>query len=140
MMFPAAVVLVAFAAPSAPAAQTPAEAYQEAEKLFAKDRFGEAEPLFRAALNTDDRFLKRQAYNRLLHLYLRSGRPDKGVRLADSFRAWLKDVGDTDLAMLELLAGQCRLELGYAELADKHLAAAIDAKTLPPESQLEALR
>src|SRR3954454_20051658 len=101
-MFPAAVVLVALAAPSAPVEPTPAEAFQQAEKLFAADRFGEAEPLFQAALRTDDRFLKRQTYNRLMGLYVRSGRPDKAVQLSESFRAWLKDVGDPDTATLEL--------------------------------------
>jgi CHAT domain-containing protein/tetratricopeptide (TPR) repeat protein len=140
MMFPVAVVLVALAASPAPAEQTPAEAFSQAEKFYAADRFGEAEPLLQAALRTEDRFLKRQVYNRLMNLYVRSGRPDKAIRVAEPFRAWLKGVGDTDVAMLELLEGQCRLELGYAELADKHLVAAINAKTLPAENQLEAMR
>jgi hypothetical protein len=141
-MFPAAAVLVALAAPPAPAAPAPApaEAFVRAEKLFAADRFGEAEPLFRAALATDDRSLKRRAYDRLMGLYLRSGRPDRAVRLAEPFRAWLKEIGETDFAALDLLLGQCRLDLGYAELADEHLAAALRAKSLPPGSELEALR
>lgn len=139
-MFPAAAVLVALAAPPAPTAPTPAEAFQKAERLLAADRFGDAEPLFRAALATDDRYLKRQTYTRLMGLYLRSGRPDRAVRLAEPFRAWLKEIGETDFAMLDLLVGRCRLELGYAELADKLLAAALEAKSLPPEGQLEALR
>src|SRR5262245_16556468 len=74
MMFPVAVVLVALAAPPAPAEQTPAEAFSRAEKFYAADRFGEAEPLLQAALRTEERFLKRQVYNRLMNLYVRSGR------------------------------------------------------------------
>ncbi len=137
-MFPAAAVLVALAALPAPLA--PAEAFQQAEKLFAADRFGEAEPLFLSALRTDNRYLKRQTYARLMALYLSSGRPDKAVRLGKPFRTWLKEIGETDFAMLDLLVGHARLELGYTEEADKHLAAAIQTRTLPPENQLEAMR
>lgn len=140
-MFPTALVLVALAAPPAP--PPAAEALQRAEKLYAEDRFGEAEPLYRAALDTEDQFLKRRAYNRLLSLYLRSGRPDKAVKLATPYRAWLKELpGAADgIASLDLLVGQCLLELGYADDADTHLRAALDAKAaLPPERQLEALR
>ena len=68
-MFPTALVLLALAA----APDTPAETYQKAETLYAADRFGEAEPLYQAALRSDDRFVKRQAYNRLMNLYARSG-------------------------------------------------------------------
>ncbi|QJW97871.1 hypothetical protein [Frigoriglobus tundricola] len=138
-MFPTAVVLVlALAAPPA----DPAEAFQKAESLYASDRFGEAEPLFESALRSDDRFLKRQAYNRLMNLYVRSGRPDKAIRLAGPYREWLKGLGDaTGLAGLDLLTGECRLELGYTEEADKLLGAALAADPpLPPDRRLEALR
>ena len=140
-MFPTALVLVALAAPPAP--PSAAESLQRAEKLYAEDRFGEAEPLYRAALDTDDQFLKRRAYNRLLSLYLRSGRPDKAVKLATPYRAWLKELPNAadGIASLDLLVGQCLLDLGYTDDADSHLRAALGAKpALPPERQLEALR
>lgn len=140
-MFPTAVVLVTvFAADPAPA--TPAEAFQKAEELYAADKFGEAEPLFQAALLAEDRFVKRQAYNRLMNLYVRSGRPDKAIRLATPYRAWLKELDDpAGLAALDLLTGECLLELGYTDESDKHLVAALAANpTLPAERRLEALR
>jgi CHAT domain-containing protein/tetratricopeptide (TPR) repeat protein len=137
-MVPVAVVLLALAA----APDAPAEAFQKAENLYAADRFGEAEPLFRAALAADDRFLRRNAYNRLMHLYVRSGRPDKAVRLAEPYRAWLKELRDAEgLAALDLLTGECLLALGYSDEADKHLAAALSATPpLPTDRRLEALR
>lgn len=138
-MFPTALVLVfALAAPP----DSPAEAFQKAESLYAADRFGEAEPLYEAALRADDRFLKRQAFNRLMNLYVRSGRPDKAIRLAKPYRAWLTDVRDpAGLAALDLLTGQCLLELGYTDDADTHLAAALAADPpLARARRLEALR
>ena len=80
-MFPTAIVLVALAAPPA----TPAEAFRRAEELYAADEFGEAEPLFRAALASDEPYLKRRAYTRLMNLYARSGRPDKAIKLAEHY-------------------------------------------------------
>ncbi len=137
-MFPTAIVLVALAAPPA----TPAEAFRKAEELYAADKFGEAEPLFRAALASDEPFLKRRAYTRLMNLYVRSGRPDKAVQLAEPYRAWLKEVRDPEgLAALDLLTGECLHELGYAAQADKHLVAALGADPpLPLDRRLEALR
>ena len=138
-MFPTALVLVfALAAPP----DSPAEAFQKAESLYAADRFGEAEPLYEAALRADDRFLKRQAFNRLMNLYVRSGRPDKAIRLAKPYRAWLTDVRDpAGLAALDLLTGQCLLELGYTDDADTHLIAALAADPpLARARRLEALR
>jgi CHAT domain-containing protein len=135
------VVVVLLAAMQPPSATDLAETYKQAEKLYAADRFGDAEPLFHAVLKTDDPFLKRQAFNRLLNLYVRSGRPDKAIGLARTLREWLQQVGDSDTASVDLLVGRCRLELGYAALADEHLAAALKARPpLGPESRLEALR
>lgn len=135
-MFCAAFVLLTAAAPDAPA-----EALQKAEKMYAAARFGEAEPLFRAALVTDDRSLKRQAYNRLMVLYVRSGRPDKAVRLAEPYRVWLKELQDADgLAALDLLTGECLFQVGHSERADEHLVAALRAGVLPTDRRLEALR
>src|SRR5205807_171328 len=57
-MFPRAVVLATVSAAD-PAPATPAEAFQKAEELYAADKFGEAEPLFQAALRAEDRFVKR---------------------------------------------------------------------------------
>ncbi|MCS6864062.1 MAG: CHAT domain-containing tetratricopeptide repeat protein [Gemmataceae bacterium] len=139
-MFPVVWVVVVAAAPPLSATDL-AETYKQADKLYAADRFGAAEPLFQAVLKTDDPFLKRQAFNRLLQLYIRSGRPDKAIGLSSTFRAWLQQVGDPDIAALELLVGRCRLELGYAELADQHLRTALQARPpLSPENRLEALR
>ncbi len=138
-MVPVVVVLLAAMQPLS--ATDLAETYKQAEKLYAADRFGDAEPLYQAVLKTDDQFLKRQAFNRLLNLYVRSGRPDKAIGLANTFRQWLQQVGDPDTAALDLVVGRCRLELGYAEQADQHLVAALKARRpLLPESRLEALR
>ncbi|MCI0700260.1 MAG: CHAT domain-containing protein [Planctomycetia bacterium] len=141
-MFTSSVLLVAMVAAPGAAADKYTEAFQQAEKLAAADQFGEAEPLYQSALATDDRFLKRQVYTRLMTLYVRSGRPDKAIQLATPFRKWLKEVGDTEsVAGLELLVGQCQLDLGYNETAEKHLIAALDARPpLTSERMLEALR
>ena len=138
-MFPTAVVLLALAAPAAP---TPAEAFQRAERLYAADRFGEAEPLYQVALTSADPFLKRETYNRLMNLYVRSGRPDKALQLGTSFRDWLKRAGDPDgFANLDLLTARCHLDLGYTDAAEKYLTAALEAKPgLAPDRRLEALR
>src|SRR5262245_7351014 len=138
-MFPTAIVLFALAAPAEP---TPAESFQKAETLYAADRFGEAEPLYLAAVKSDDNFVRRQAYNRLMNLYVRSGRTDKAVRLAAPYRAWLKEVSDTEgLAALDLLAARCLIELGHTEDAEKRVSAALEAKPpLHTDRRLEALR
>ncbi|MBN9122391.1 MAG: CHAT domain-containing protein [Planctomycetes bacterium] len=136
-MVPTALVLVALAAPPA----TPAESFRRAEELYAVDRFGEAEPLYKAALESEEPFLRRRVYTRLMNLYARSGRPDKAIKLAEPYRAWLKSVNDPDaLAALDLLTGECLHELGYSADADKHLVAALDSKLLPAGGKLEALR
>src|SRR5262245_62028635 len=137
-MFPTAVVPLALAA----APDGPAETYQKAETLYAADRFGEAEPLYQTVLRTDDPFFKRRAYNRLMNLYVRSGRPDKAVQLAKSYREWLEELRDPEgLAQLDLLMGECLLELGYTDDADKHLVSALGANPkLPVDRRLEALR
>lgn len=138
-MFPAAVVLLALAAPPV----DPADAFGRAERLYAADRFGEAEPLYQRALaTTDNRYLKRETFNRLIGLYVRSGRPDKALNLVGTFGAWLKQVGETDgFAALDLLAARCRLDLGYPDAADKLLATALATKPpLDTGDRLEALR
>ena len=139
-MFPTAVLVLVIAAP--PAAPEPADAFQQAERLYASDRFGEAEPLYQRALAANDRFLKRQAHNRLLALYVRSGRPDKALQHSAVFRDWLKKVGGEDgFAALDLLAARCHLELGYPDAAETELTAALEAKTpLAPDRRLEARR
>jgi len=140
-MLPTVMLLLATAAPPAAPPETPAEAFRRGERFYVADRFGEAEPLFQAALDAADPFLKRKAYNRLMDLYVRSGRPDKAIRLATPYRAWLKEIGDADgIAALDALAGQCQFELGYVDTADKLLVSAITTKLLTPERRLEALR
>ncbi|HEY1188897.1 MAG TPA: hypothetical protein VGE74_14680, partial [Gemmata sp.] len=136
-MLPTAVLLLVVAAPPAPA-----EAFQRAERLAAADKFGEAEPLYRVALETDDRFLKRETYNRLMGLYVRSGRPDKALQLGEPFRAWLAVVGNPDgPGGLELITAQCHLDLGYPAEAEKAVAAALGSKPpLPPGQRLDALK
>jgi CHAT domain-containing protein len=139
-MFQTALVLLAAAAPPEPAL-SPDAAFRKAETLYAADKFGAAEPLFLAAIASDERFVRRQASNRLLDLYVRSGRPDKVMRFAGPYRAWLKGAGDAEaLAALDLLCGQCLLELGYLADADKHLVAALAPDALPTGRRLEALR
>ncbi|HEX4612394.1 MAG TPA: CHAT domain-containing protein, partial [Urbifossiella sp.] len=120
----------------------PAAAFRRAEAALAADRFGEAEPLFLALTRGEDRYYKRQSYERLLGLYVRSGRPDRAVKLADPYRAWLAEVGDGEaLPELDLLLGECYLGLGYPDRADVRLAAALDARpALPSDRRLEALR
>lgn len=137
-MFTPAVALLSLALAQPP---SPAEALERAEKLYAADKFGEAEPLLRAATASDEPFLKRRAYNRLLALYLRSGRPDRALELAEPFGKWLNEVRDpAGRAALDLLCGQCRLDLGYPAEADEHLRAALAARALPTEQRLEALK
>jgi hypothetical protein len=137
-MFTPAVALLSLALAQPPSA---AEALERAEKLYAADKFGEAEPLLRAATASDEPFLKRRAYNRLLALYLRSGRPDRALELAEPFGNWLNEVRDpAGRAALDLLCGQCRLDLGYPAEADEHLSAALGARALPTEQRLDALK
>lgn len=139
-MFPTVMLLLATSAPPAPP-ETPADAFRRGEQFYAADRFGEAEPLFQSALGSTEPFLKRKAYNRLMDLYVRSGRPDKAIRLATPYRTWLKEIGDAEgIAALDALAGQCQYELGYTDAADKLLVSAIATKLLHPERRLEALR
>ena len=139
-MLASALVCLALAAP--PAAPGPEEALQRAEKLFSADKFGEAEPLYQAALKSNLAFVKRQAYERLMGLYVRSGRQDKAIQLAGPFRAWLADLGDAAApGELELLLGECYLGLGYLDKADEHLTAALAAvPRLADERRLQALR
>ncbi len=138
-MVPTAVILLALSVPVG--APTPAEAFREAERLAAADKVGEAEALYRVALATDDRFLKRETYDRLMSLYVRSGRPDKAVQLGAVFRDWLKSVGESSFAALDLLTARCQLELGYTDAADKFVTAALEARPpLAPGRRLEALR
>jgi CHAT domain-containing protein len=136
-MLPLAVLLLTAAAP-----ETPAEVFRRAEAAHAADRFGEAEPLFLSLTRGGDRYYKRQSYERLLGLYVRSGRQDRAVALAGPYRAWLGEVGDREaLPELDLLLGECHLGLGYPDRADAHLTAALDARpALAPERRLEALR
>jgi CHAT domain-containing protein len=140
-MFLATLVMMTCAVP-ATAPVEPAVALVQAQRLAAADRFGEAEPLFREALQANDRFVKREAYTHLLNLYLRSGRPDKAVAHGKLFREWLREIGDTEsFANLELTFARCYFELGYPDTAEKHLTAALEAKPpLSAESKLEALR
>ncbi|MBN9519092.1 CHAT domain-containing protein [bacterium] len=134
-MLPVAVLLLTAAAP-----ESPAEVFRRAEAAHAADRFGDAEPLFLSLTRGDDPYFKRQSYERLLNLYVRSGRQDRAVKLAEPFRAWLTAVGDrAAFAELDLLLGECHLGLGYPDRADAHLSAALGA-ALSPERRLEALR
>lgn len=137
-MFPLALVLVALAAPPT----TPAEALRKAEELYAVDKFGEAEPLFKAALASDQAFERRRAYTRLIDLYLRSGRSDKAVKISREYRAWLKEANDAEgLAALDLLSAEFLFALGYSAEADKYLVTALESKKLLPlDRQLEAYR
>eukprot|EP01137_Pigoraptor_chileana_P036902 Opistho-2@33220 len=116
-MLPLAVVLLTAAAP-----ETPAEVFRRAEAAHAADRFGEAEPLFLSLTRGGDRYYKRQSYERLLGLYVRSGRQDRAVALAGPYRVWLGEVGDREaLPELDLLLGECHFGLGYPDRADAHL-------------------
>ncbi len=141
MISPLVLALVATFAPAA-SPDDPATAFRRAEELCAADRFGEAEPFYRAALATYDRQLRRQTYDQLMRLYIRSGREDKAIQLSGPYRDWLRMVGDpSGEAEMDLLVADCRLRYGYPEVAEAHLAAALAATTpLPPQRRLEALR
>ncbi len=135
-MVSAALALVAAAAlggpPAAPAGD-PAEAFRRAEALYASEKFAEAEGLYRRALDADAPLQKRQAFERLTALYVRSGRQDKAVRVIEAFRAWLVGVGDlATVGELDVLLGECYLGLGYYADAAKNLDAALAAR--PPVS------
>lgn len=134
------VLLLALGADPAPG--DPADVLRKAEALYAADRFGEAEPLLLDTIRTGEAFVKRRAYERLMALYVRSGRQDKAIALAGQFREWLTKVGDTTSSgELDLTLGECYFGLGYLEKADKHLAAALATGiALADERRLQALR
>jgi CHAT domain-containing protein/tetratricopeptide (TPR) repeat protein len=108
------------------AADTPAEVLRRAEALAAADRPADAEPLYLEAIHRGEPFTRRRAYFRLMAAYIKSGRADKAVRLADPFRTWLRDVRDRAAeAELDAILGECFLGLGHYEAADRHFAAAL---------------
>ena len=120
----------------------PIVAFKRAEESSAADQFGEAERFYKEALETADPYLKRQTYDGLMRLYVRSGREDKAIRLAVPYGDWLRSIGDTyGLAELDVTIGECRLGLGYGALADSHLVSALKTKpALEPGKRLEGLR
>ncbi len=128
---------------AATAMASPTADFKEAERLCAEDKFGEAEKLYRSSLETADFNLKRQSFDGLIRLYIRSGREDKAITLAEKeYKGWLRAVGNTTgLAELELTIGGCWHWLGYPDRADPHLDAALAATpSLLPGRRLEALR
>jgi len=122
--------------------EDPAAVLRRAETLYASDRFGEAEPLLLEAARSTDPFVKRRAYEKLMALYVRSGRQDKAIQLGTPFRVWLKDVGDAAATSeLDLMLGECYLGLGYLEKADNLLTAAIaGGNALTEDRRMQALR
>jgi CHAT domain-containing protein/tetratricopeptide (TPR) repeat protein len=94
------------------------EALQRAEELYRAGDLLEAEPLYRAAARSAPGELRRQAYDRLLTLYARLGRPDRVVQTGLDYQPLLARQGDR--ARLQGLA----LELGQSYLALGHFAEA----------------
>ena len=117
------------------AAPPAVEALQRAEELYRTGDLLEAEPLYQAATRAGRGQLRRQAYDRLLTLYARMGRPDRAVQTALAYQPLLAEQGDrARLQQLGLELGRDYLALGhYAEaeaaiqgaLADRRAASAL---------------
>ncbi len=128
--------------PAAPPDADPVAAFRQAEVHFADDRPGLAEPLYRTALTAADNYTVRRSYERLMALYIKSARADKAISLADPFREWLTKVGDVGTAaQLDVVCGECYVELALYDRAETAYAAALDAKQpLPADYVLRAYR
>ncbi|OWK39972.1 CHAT domain-containing protein [Fimbriiglobus ruber] len=105
---------------------TPGDALQRADALADAEKPGEAEPFYLAATRSDDPFTRRQAFVRLMGVYVKSGRQDRAVKLAETYRVWLRKVRDASgEAELDVVVGDCYLGLGHHDEADRRYAAAL---------------
>jgi CHAT domain-containing protein/tetratricopeptide (TPR) repeat protein len=121
-------LVVALCVP-AQASEDPLAAFKRAEEHFAADRPALAEPLYQAALKAKDAFTVRRSYERLMALYIKSARADKAVRIAGPFREWLNKVGDAATTrQLDVVCGECYLELALYDEAEAAFAAALTGK------------
>jgi CHAT domain-containing protein/tetratricopeptide (TPR) repeat protein len=122
-----------------------AEALRQAEELFARDDLPPAEKLYAQVLASsqarDHRLL---CYERLLAIYMRSGRFDRAVDHGQKFIAWLKDSDDpARLRRIHLQVGWSFVQLGHYAAAEAPLQEALkEAKgvaALPVSQRLTAL-
>ncbi|HZY85815.1 MAG TPA: hypothetical protein VFE78_13355, partial [Gemmataceae bacterium] len=88
-----AAVLAGYLCAAGRAAPPGVEALQRAEELYRAGELLEAEPLYQAAAGGRGE-LRRQAYDRLLTLYARLGRPDRAVQTGLEYQTWLARRGD----------------------------------------------
>jgi CHAT domain-containing protein len=135
------IVVVLTAGPAA--AQTPTDLVEVAERHYRGDRLLEAERAFRAALAVSDGAARRRCYDRLMRIYVRLGRQDQAVRLAQPFAAFLKESKDeARLSELSVEVGECYLALGHFREAPGHFDEALATTgeaALPPRRKLAAL-
>lgn len=134
-------LVVALWLPAQPA-EDPLAAFKRAEEFFVADRPAQAEPLYQTALKSKDAFTVRRSYERLMALYIKSARADKAVRIAGPFRDWLNKVGDAATTrQLEVVCGECYVELALYDAAEAAFAAALEGKgTLIGDFALRAHR
>ncbi|MGL4419083.1 MAG: tetratricopeptide repeat protein, partial [Gemmataceae bacterium] len=122
-------------------AQDPGDLYKQAEELNRQDRPAAAEAIFRKVVDGADPFFRRQAYERLLSIYVKSSRLDKAVQLANEYHDWLSKVGDQTAANeLEVAKAECFFGLGYTDKAEALFQEALTAKpVISVEKRLQAL-
>lgn len=111
------------------AAPAPLEAFKRAEVHYHADRPASAEPLYQIALQSNDAFLVRQSYSRLVDLYIKSARPDRAIQIAKPFREWLARVDDrAAIVQLDLECAECYIALALYDRAEAALAGVQAAK------------
>jgi tetratricopeptide (TPR) repeat protein len=119
------------------------ETLERAEKLYRAGDLLEAEPLYQEIARSNQEGLRRQAYDRLLTLYARLGRPDRAVQTGLAYQAWLVQLGDhARLQQLALALGQNYLALGHDPQAEAALKQALsdlqESSALTPLEQFAA--
>ena len=120
-----------------------AQALQQADEFYQANKWVEAEPLYRQALNAAEGADRRRCFDRLLTIYVRVGRQDQAIQTGLKYADWLRRTGDHVRARtVELDLGKWYLALGHYADAEPHLRRALaDFKghPLPPARQILAL-
>jgi CHAT domain-containing protein/tetratricopeptide (TPR) repeat protein len=109
------------------------EALGQADELYSRtNRLLEAERLYRQALPGVRGGDCRHCFERLLAIYVLSGRQDKAIEVGQIYRDWLRRVGDGAREReLALDVGRWYLDLGHYADAEPHLAVALAAGKNP---------
>ncbi len=97
----------------------PLAVFKEAESHYQADRPSAAEPLYELVLKSNDAFLIRQSYTRLISLYSKSGRPDRVIQIAKPYREWLARVNDRPaIVQLNVDCAECYILLALYDQAE----------------------